>query len=134
MYGPDTEQVFRSFEAKLDIAISEILDVLRRAELDVTDASNRKRLDVGHESSRLSWGIFIGTNKMKRGQPAHWELRLYYAEPWGRSDPQMLYANLVNKTSGENRSVKTPVFLEAQIASEPFAQFIISTMQSVAPK
>lgn len=134
MYGQDTERVFRIFEAKLDMAITEILDVLREAELGVADASNRKRNDVGHGSSRLSWGIFIGTDKTKRGQPAHWELRLYYAEPWSPGDPQMLYANLVNKTSGETRSIKVPVFLESKIASESFAMFIISTMQSVMPK
>ncbi|WP_405119696.1 hypothetical protein [Pseudomonas leptonychotis] len=116
------------------MAITEILDVLRGAELDVADASNRKRLDVGHESSRLSWGVFIGTNRMRREQPALWELRLYYAEPWGPNDPQMLYANLVNRTSGENRRVKAPAFLEAKITGESFAKFIISTIQSVLPK
>ncbi|MFH6599043.1 hypothetical protein ACEVAQ_10030 [Ectopseudomonas khazarica] len=116
------------------MTITEILDVLREADLDVVDASNRNRLDVGHESSRLSWGAFICTNKIRREQPAHWELRLYYAEPCGPRDPQVLYANLVNRTSGENRRVKVPVFLEGNIASESFAKFIISTLQSVVPK
>ncbi|MGP0173776.1 hypothetical protein ACSVIJ_18085 [Pseudomonas sp. NCHU5208] len=131
MYGSDTERIFQSFEAKLDMAITESLDVLSGAELDVTDASNRNRLGVGHESSRLSWGVFIGANKMRSRRPEQWALRLYYAEPWSPSDPQVLYANLVNRTSGENRSVKAPDFLEAKIASESFAKFIISTVQSV---
>lgn len=35
MCDPSTEQVFRSYEVKFDIAIAEILDVLRIAELVV---------------------------------------------------------------------------------------------------
>jgi hypothetical protein len=134
MYGPDTECVFRSFEAKLDMAITAIRDALHGAELVAADASNRKRLDAGHASHRLSWGVFIGTNKVRRGDPTHWELRLSYEEPWGPCDPQVLRANLVNRNSGENRSIKVPVLLEEKIVSESFAKFIISTMQSVVPK
>lgn len=133
MYDPNTEQVFRNYEVKLDIAIAEILDVLRIAELVVRDASNRERLDGGHDSNRLSWGVIIGSNETKRGKPQCWELRLYYGEPVWPSDPQVLYANLVDKTSGENRRVKAPEFLDGTIASESFAKFIISTIHSVLP-
>ncbi|MGE8496344.1 MAG: hypothetical protein ACN6O6_02465 [Pseudomonas sp.] len=133
MYDQDTEQVFRSYESKLDMAITEVLDVLRIAELVVRDVSNRKRLDVGHDSNRLSWSVFIGSNEIRRGKPERWELRLYYGEPFRPNDPQVLYANLVDKTSGENRRVKSPEFLDGSIASESFAKFIISTIQSVLP-